>query len=69
MKNHATSELHKKNVKAALGQLTVEGAVGNEQRQEKENSDRMVSAAELRLAAWVAAEDIPLTKIDTLFPF
>jgi hypothetical protein len=52
-----------------LGQLTVEGAVGNEQRQEKENSDRMVSAAELRLAAWVAAEDIPLTKIDTLFPF
>ena len=61
MKNHATSELHKKNVKAALGQLTVEGAVGNEQRQEKENSDRMVSAAELRLAAWVAAEDIPLT--------
>ena len=36
MKIHATNELHKKNVKVALGQLTVEGAVGNEQRREKE---------------------------------
>ena len=32
----------------------------------KKRSDRMVSAAELRLAAWVAAEDIPLRKTDTL---
>jgi hypothetical protein len=35
---------------------------------EKKRSDRMVSAAELRLAAWIAAEDISLRKTDTLVP-
>ncbi|XP_065570287.1 zinc finger BED domain-containing protein 5-like [Artemia franciscana] len=66
VKRHVKSTFHKQNVQAMTCTVPVDQFVPTPEVQKKQLFDDSVKDAELRLAGWVAKEDISIRKTDSL---